>query len=327
MDDARLQTLAAHLAQAWGEKVTITAMALLSGGAIQQNWALDVRRGDRAERLVLRTDSQAILAHSRPRAQEFALLKAAFAAGVSVPEPLLLCEAASVIGAPFFIMRRIEGLAAAHRVVRSDTLCGGREQAVAALGGELARIHAIRATLPFLALHPPQPPMLRFVAEMRGHLDAGGTPRPVLEWGLRWLERRAPQPSDIVLCHNDFRTGNLMLTEHGITGVLDWEFAAYGDRHEDLGWFCARCWRFGSPHEAGGIGPRDAFIAAYEAQSGVRIDPGQVALWEVAATIRWAVIALSQAQRHLSGAEHNLEAALTAHIVPELEADLLQATT
>ncbi len=327
MDDARRNALAAWLSAQSQAEIVITRMALMSGGAIQQNWALDVTRNGQAEAWVLRTDSQATLTQSRPRGEEFALLRAAFQAGVTVPEPLLLCEDPTVIGAAFFVMRRITGVAAAHLVVRSETLGGGREQAVARLGQELARIHAITTPLPFLTPHPATPPMLRFVAEMRTHLDAAARRRPVLEWGLRWLERRAPAAGQIVLCHNDFRTGNLMLTDHGVAGVLDWEFAAFGDRHEDLGWFCARCWRFGSPHEAGGIGSRAAFIAAYEAQAGVRIDPSQIALWEVAATIRWAVIALSQAQRHLSGAEHNLEAALTGHIVPDLEADILQATT
>ena len=41
---------------------------------------------------MLRTDNAAVLAVSLPRAAEFALLRAAFAAGVTVPEPLFFCE-------------------------------------------------------------------------------------------------------------------------------------------------------------------------------------------------------------------------------------------
>jgi hypothetical protein len=48
--------------------------------------------------------------------------------------------------------------------------------------------------------------------------------------------------------------------------------------------------------------------------------------WELAATVRWAVIAAAQAERHLSGREDNLELALTGHIVPELEMDVLRMT-
>ncbi|MBU6498357.1 MAG: phosphotransferase family protein [Rhodospirillales bacterium] len=305
----------------------ITGMALLSGGAIQQNWALDVLAGGQAQRWVLRTDAAATLAVSRSRAEEFHLLRAAHAAGVTVPEPLRLCTDRSVIGAPFFIMRRVDGLAAAHRVVRSETLAGGRQALVAALGRELARIHSIvppRADLPFLG-EPASDPCRRFVAAMRVLLDAGRLPRPMLEWGLRQLEISAPPPAATVLCHNDFRTGNYMATEAGISGILDWEFAAWGDPHEDIGWLCARCWRFGGPGEVGGVGPRAPFVAAYEAASGRRVDPARVAWWEIAAAIRWAVVAIDQAERHISGAEPSLELALTGHIVPELELDVMRA--
>lgn len=326
MDEARRAALAAWLPA--GTK--IAAMSLMSGGAIQQNWLLDVVQNELPQHWVLRTDSPATLTHSRPRAQEFALLSTAFAAGVTVPEPLMLCSDPSVTGAPFFIMRRVRGIAAGHRVVRSDTLGGGREALVRRLGTELARIHSISpgaAALAFLQPHPATSPAARFVAEMRGHLDLGRAPRPMLEWGLRYLERHAPETANIVLCHNDFRTGNLMVDDTGVTGVLDWEFAGWGDRHEDLGWFCAKCWRFGSAHEAGGIGPRVAFYAAYEDASGVKVDDASVRFWEIAAHVRWAVIAISQAERHISGTERSLELALTGHIVPELERDIMRATT
>ena len=42
--------------------------------------------------------------------------------------------------------------------------------------------------------------------------------------------------------------------------------------------------------------------------------------------MRWAVIALQQADRFVSGGERNLELALTAHIVPELEFEILSET-
>jgi len=44
------------------------------------------------------------------------------------------------------------------------------------------------------------------------------------------------------------------------------------------------------------------------------------------ATLRWAVIALQQGQRHLSGEEPSLELALTARMLPELELDILNMT-
>ncbi len=319
--------LAAWLSEAAGAPVEIEAMALLSGGAIQQNWRLDARVDGVPAAWVLRTDAAATLSHSRSRLEEFALLRAAHAAGVTVAEPLFLCADGTVTGAPFFVMRRVEGIAAGHRVVRSETLGGGRIVLTEALGRELARIHTMRpprGDLAFLA-PPAEDPCLRFVADMRSHLDGGLTPRPALEWGLRHLELTRLPARATVLCHNDFRTGNIMVADAGITAILDWEFAAWGDPHEDIGWFCAPCWRFGGPGEAGGIGPREIFVAAYEAASGRIVDPVRVAWWEIAALIRWAVIAIAQAERHVSEREPSLELALTGHIVPELELQMLQA--
>jgi aminoglycoside phosphotransferase (APT) family kinase protein len=328
VDEGARTRLAAWLTAAAGAPMTIGSMALLSGGAVQQNWALDVSRGGAPERWVLRTDNAAVLAVSLPRATEFALLRAAQGAGVTVPEPLFCCETAEVTGAPFFVMRRAEGVARGHVLVRQAAAVGGDPALATALGRELARIHSIRPPRDDLAMlpAPPDDPAVDFVARQRAALDAAGTPRPVLEWGLRHLEREAPRPGEVVLNHNDFRTGNYMVHEGRVTAVLDWEFAAWGDPHADLGWLCAPCWRFGGAHEAGGIGPRAALYGGYEEASGRRVEPDRVRWWELAATIRWAVIAADQAGRHLSGQENNLELALTGHIVPELEMDVLRMT-
>ncbi|MNF12535.1 hypothetical protein D3C80_2140590 [compost metagenome] len=45
------------------------------------------------------------------------------------------------------------------------------------------------------------------------------------------------------------------------------------------------------------------------------------------ATLRWAVIALQQTQRHLSGEEPSLELALTGRLLPELELEILRLTS
>src|SRR3954447_20887733 len=101
----------------------------------------------------------------------------------------------------------------------------------------------------------------------------------------------------------------------------------WGDPLSDIGWFCAECWRFGQPElEAGGIAPRAAFYRGYETESGVQIDDEAVRYWEVVAHLRWAVIALEQGHRHLSGLEPSLELALTGRITPELELAILRAT-
>jgi aminoglycoside phosphotransferase (APT) family kinase protein len=72
------------------------------------------------------------------------------------------------------------------------------------------------------------------------------------------------------------------------------------------------------------MGARADFVAAYDRASGRSVDPQRVRFWEVMAHIRWAVIALQQAERHLSGREPSLELALTGRIPAELELEVLR---
>jgi aminoglycoside phosphotransferase (APT) family kinase protein len=243
--------------------------------------------------------------------------------------PLWSCEDAAVIGRPFFVMQWVEGTAAGHVLTRDTGLVADRAQLAQRLGHELARIHSIRpprADLSFLPVAA-QSPALAEIERLRGALDALPSAHPALEWGLRWLERHAPPPGDIVLCHGDYRTGNYLVDAQGLAAILDWEFAGWGDALQDIGWFCARCWRFGADaREAGGIGERADFYRGYERAGGAPVDDAQVRWWEVMAHVRWAVIALAQARRHASGDEPSLLLALTGRIVPELEHEVLTMT-
>ena len=141
MDEAQRARLAAWLSAAAGTPVVLREMALLSGGAVQQNWALDVTRDGQPERWVLRTDNAAVLSVSLPRTAEYALLRAARAAGVTVPEPLFCCPGREVTGAPFFVMRRVGGIAQGHRLVRAAA-----PGLAAQCATEMARIHSISGT-------------------------------------------------------------------------------------------------------------------------------------------------------------------------------------
>lgn len=335
MNDTQRAALERYLARVAGAtRITIGEATLLSGGAIQQNWRLQARVEDGEHtgeaRWVLRTDAPSAVAASHGRAQEFALLCAAARAGVTVPQPLWLCQDSAVIGRPFFLMRWVEGTAAGHVLTRDGGPVTDRAQLAQRLGHELALIHSIRPPRPDLAFLQigDETPANQAIRLLRRDLDQLPTSHPAVEWGLRWLESHAPPRSDIVLCHGDYRTGNYLVdAQGGLTGILDWEFAGWGDPLQDIAWFCARCWRFGADErEAGGIGQRTDFYRGYERASGRTLDPAQVRYWELMAHVRWAVIALAQAQRHASGEETSLLLALTGRIVPELEHEVLTMT-
>ena len=313
------------------DAVRVTTFERLAGGAIQDNWTLDVEidggpwHGTHG--FVLRTDAPSGVSVSLSRPQEFAVLSVAHAAGVIAPEPVFLCRDLSVIGREFFIMQRIRGIAAGHRLTREPLLVPDGEALAESLGANLARIHAIRPPRAELAdLRPPSTDHARAtIAEYRTYLDGLEDSHPALEWGLRWCEVHAPAPWDTTLIHRDYRTGNYLVDGGRLTAALDWEFAGWGDPREDIGWFTARCWRFGAPaREAGGIAALEPFMRGYERVAGRRIDRPELDYWQAMAHLRWAIIALQQAQRHAAGGERSLELALTGRIVHELEYELLQ---
>src|SRR5207253_10672475 len=97
-----------------------------------------------AQRLVLRTDAATGIPSSLGRIEEFAVSRAAFAAGVTVPEPLFACADPAVFGKPFFVMRRIAGTAAGREITTDPALEPVLPQLAYRLGRGLAWIQTIR---------------------------------------------------------------------------------------------------------------------------------------------------------------------------------------
>ncbi|MCH8809851.1 MAG: phosphotransferase, partial [Proteobacteria bacterium] len=153
--DAHDAALADWLAARAGATAAhIGASGRLHGGAVRENWGLEVtlEGGPLAghRHLVLRTHAPARLAESRPLAQEFAILCTVHAAGVRVPEPLWLAEDGDIIGRPFFVMARVPGVAGDRRIVRAAQAGGWGAAVAQSLGEELARLHAIAPPNPAL---------------------------------------------------------------------------------------------------------------------------------------------------------------------------------
>lgn len=331
LDDVTRSRIARFVRDASGaEDATVTALTRMSGGAVQQNWALDAKVSggpfEGEQRWVLRMDAPAVVAESLTRAEEFRVLEAMAEAGVLAPRPLWVCEDRAVAGAPFFIMERLPGVAAGHKVARDPHLVPDRSRLARALAANLARIHAVKP--PHAALAFLETSLARDnIAHYRAYLDTLDDAQPGLEWGLRWCERLAPEREETTFIHRDYRTGNYLVDGGALAGVLDWEFAAWGNPLEDVGWICAKCWRFGQVDRVvGGVADADDFLREYEARSGRAVDARTLRYWQVMAHLRWAVIALQQRERHRSGVERSLELALTGHLLSDLDLEILALT-
>ena len=312
--------LASVVGSALGVGVRVEGLTRLSGGASRETWSFVVVPADGApeRRLVLQRERAGNAATSQAMAVQAELLAAAVAAGVPVPTVVVADPDGVSLGAPAVVMDHDDGETIARRILRDDEYAAARDVLVAQAGAALAAVHRMDDAA--VAATEAEDP----VAQMRNLLDAFGEPHPAFELGLRWLERNRPAPRPATVVHGDFRMGNLIVGPDGIRAVLDWELAHRGDPIEDLGWFCVRAWRFGSPAVAGGVGSVQQLIDAYVAAGGAPVTVDEVRWWEALGTLRWGLICILQASVHLGGASRSVELAAIGRRTAENEEDLLE---
>ncbi|MDX1959477.1 MAG: phosphotransferase family protein [Leptospiraceae bacterium] len=323
--------LESYLSNRLSDKVSVTNMISLSGGACQDNYLIDLDLDSgKNYRLVFRTDKGASLYASLSRADEFSVCEMAHNAGVNTPKPYWLETDRSILGNPFYFLERIDGKASGRYIVKDPSLKDVRKTFAETLAKNLAKLHSIREKdcndldlLNRLKRHNDDKPnsiALQACADMREQMQKMIEPHPAMELILNWLEKNAPSSDASVLTHGDFRTGNFMVTKDGISGIIDWEFAHYGDRHEDFAWLCMRDWRFGKLKlEVGGFAERKEFMDAYSKYSDVPLDDSKTLYWEVMGNLRWAIGSVGQAERHISGADKGIELASIGRRASEME--------
>lgn len=300
-----------------GESVELITMYPLSAGASRLTWAVDIRVDGRVHRLVLQRERVAGRV-SGDMATEARLLRAAHAAGVPVPVVVASGPSGAGIAGGYLVTSRMDGETIPRRILRDPTLAGARARFAADCGRILAAIHSIamNAVTPIAAPDP-----LDAIEHM---LDRVGTRRPSFELGLRWLRANRPPSRRTTLVHGDFRNGNLIMAPDGIRAVLDWELAHAGDPREDLGWLCARVWRWGAPSAVGGMGAMTELLDSYAHHGGDRLSAADLFWWQVHATLRWGTICLEQARVHLSGEFRSVELAVIGRRAAEMEYELIR---
>ena len=311
--------------------VNITAAGLLAGGAANDTYILNVRfsngLGRNIHRLVLRTGRAVGVAGSLSRAEEFAVMQAAFQVGVLLPEPLWCAAAGEVLDHDFIIMRHVHGTTDESAIVHDARLGGPHDQLAEQLGAQLARLQTITPAsevLPFLP-RPTGPPGAQLVAALYAVLDSLEDSHPVIEWGLRWLNRNTPAGEEWVLSHGDFRTGNYLVDRRGLRAILDWGLASWSDPLADLAWFCLSFWRLDQEAKtAGGIASRQALLRGYQNASGREIAAADFRFWEILANVRCALNSVQQALRRPSGRTKSLQLCLTGRRTAELEFEILR---
>ena len=320
--------LAQYLSEAWGQDVEISNLSQSTAGARRHNILFDATAGGTTHHLVAtivpfgETIINGVDAEAGVR-------DVAEKHGVAVPHVHLVRTDGDLVGGPFFISEMVEGETVPRRVLRLVEDKGIGETVVRQLGESLARLHSIdpsEVTVPLRTREFSGPPAVAALAGLRAQIDEMPLRRPAWELGMKWLERRLPDPPQReTIVHSDTRNGNLIVGEDGLRAVLDWEGTlASGDPMQDLAWPSLRMWRFrNDDKEIGGFAGREHFIEGYVGAGG-DYDADRFHWWKVEGTLRWGVGLAGQTMGFLEGRVPSIVMAASGRRVPELEWDLLQ---
>ena len=180
-----------------------------------------------------------VLPTAHDMAREFRVISGLAPMGIPVPEPVVLCSALDVIGAPFYLMSFVDGT-----VIDSDA-------AVAAVrGGTAARLGQTLIDC-LLALHAVD-------LSAAGLADFGRPDgflrRQLIRWDKQWqasvgeplsaqaevvelLTTSLPVSGRASVVHGDYRLSNVIYTADldAVAAIVDWEMATVGDPLADLG--------------------------------------------------------------------------------------------
>ncbi|MEV6622297.1 phosphotransferase family protein [Amycolatopsis sp. NPDC051106] len=235
--------------------------------------------GDGRSRWVVRRPP---LGHVLPTAhdmtREFRVISGLRDTAVPVPEAILLCEDADVVGAQFYVMSFVEGTP--YRTADELAELGEtRTRAIAdALVDTLVDLHAVDpATVGLGDFGRPEGFLERQLRRWKKQLDASRSrDLPGIDDLHDRLAAAVPVSGKPSIIHGDYRLDNVLVDGDGkISAVLDWEMSTLGDPLTDLALLVAYAERdkvslqfVSNASSAPGYPTTDQVVARYAERSG-----------------------------------------------------------
>lgn len=317
-----MEDLVAAVRRRYGDDAALDDVKVATLGGSNRTVLFDLVAGGARRRLVSRQETY-VAEHTpfHPTSVQFAVMGLAHRSGLAVPEPVFEFDEADGMGHGF-VTAFVPGETMPRRLLGHERFARARGRMVEDLATFLARLHALPTdAVPELAGFADSIDPLAAITALYDRYDEA---HPAIEVALRWLDRHRPPPRPARLLHGDLRTGNLMVDEDGLAGVLDWECTHLGSPAEELGWLCTRSWRFGhDDRHAGGFGTRRELLDAYRTAGGCDIDVDEVRYWEIFGLLRWAVLNIWQAFGHVHEGRRSPAFAACGRNTAMIEYDLL----
>jgi aminoglycoside phosphotransferase (APT) family kinase protein len=297
-------------------------------GEGHSNVTFEIERG--GERWVLRRPPRPPLppsAHDVLR--EARLLTATRDADVRTPVVVARSDDEAIIGAPFYVMERVEGEVLTTAVPPQLDGDGARRRIGDELVDTLVEVHAVDWRACGLEGYgKPTGYLERQLRRFTGLWEHNRTRElPAMERLTEWLGSHRPESGEATIVHGDYRLGNVMYAPGlppRVVAIFDWELATIGDPLADVGYLVAT-WAepgdddtglFGGVTREGGFPTREELVARYEAQSGRSMSDLRwyttLALWKAAVFLEGSY------KRRLAGTTEDAFFDMLEHGVPML---------
>jgi aminoglycoside phosphotransferase (APT) family kinase protein len=242
-----------------------------------------------------------------------------------VPAVLAACDDESLLGVPFYVMERVEG------VVLNATLPDGMhpQRVGEELIDALVEVHAADWQAADLeGFGKPTGYLERQLRRFTGLWEHNATREiAALDDVTRWLGEHIPESGPATVVHGDYRLGNVMFTGDRLSAIFDWELATIGDPLADIGYLLATYAEPGDPDSTvaslttvtrttPGFPTRDALVARYEERSGRSMT--DVAWYTTLALWKSAIFLEGSYKRRLAGTADDPFFDLLERGVPQL---------
>lgn len=209
-------------------------VTLIAGG--KSNLTYLIRSGQ-SEFVLRRPPLGHVLATAHDMSREYRVIDALGGTEVPVPKAVLFCDDQTVLGAPFYVMSKVEGVS--YRWQRD--LTDMNPTWVAAVADEmmvtLAQLHRVDPhTVGLENFGKPEGYLARQVRTWGRQLDASRSRHiPGIDELRIAVEADVPTEKRAAIVHGDYRLDNLLVSADGtVAGIVDWEMATLGDPLADL---------------------------------------------------------------------------------------------
>jgi len=237
-EELPLHELQNYLRQAITGFDTITAIRQFPGGYSNLTYLVQTNLGDYVLR---RPPFGANIKSAHDMGREYRVLRLLQPVYEKIPEPIVYCENEAVIGAPFYLMERVEGVILRAKPPKGMSLTPELMRGLSkATVDNLVDLHSLDIEATGLAqLGKPEGYIERQIhGWIKRYYKAETDKIESMNEVAEWMQQHLPEPQEPALIHNDYKYDNLVLNPENLTdirAVLDWEMTTVGDPLMDLG--------------------------------------------------------------------------------------------